>query len=41
VFNAPALTVEEAGIRVVGLRPQVIPETGALKEAFEAHAKVS
>jgi NAD(P)-dependent dehydrogenase (short-subunit alcohol dehydrogenase family) len=29
------------GIRVVGLRPQAIPETGTLKEAFEARAKVS
>jgi NAD(P)-dependent dehydrogenase (short-subunit alcohol dehydrogenase family) len=49
----PAMAAEEAltrvlsaelapqGIRVVGLRPQAIPETGTLKEAFEAHAKVS
>jgi NAD(P)-dependent dehydrogenase (short-subunit alcohol dehydrogenase family) len=29
------------GIRVVGLRPQAIPETGTLKEAFEARAKAS
>ena len=29
------------GIRVVGLRPQAIPETGTLKEAFEARAKIS
>jgi NAD(P)-dependent dehydrogenase (short-subunit alcohol dehydrogenase family) len=29
------------GIRVVGLRPQAIPETDTLKEAFEARAKVS
>jgi NAD(P)-dependent dehydrogenase (short-subunit alcohol dehydrogenase family) len=29
------------GIRVVGLRPQAIPETGTLKEAFEARAKLS
>jgi len=28
-----------AGIRVVGLRPNGIPETGSLKEAFEARAK--
>jgi NAD(P)-dependent dehydrogenase (short-subunit alcohol dehydrogenase family) len=27
------------GIRVVGLRPNGIPETGSLKEAFEARAK--
>jgi hypothetical protein len=26
---------------VVGLRPQAIPETGTLKEAFDARAKVS
>jgi enoyl-[acyl-carrier-protein] reductase (NADH) len=26
---------------VVGLRPQAIPETGTLKEAFEARANVS
>jgi NAD(P)-dependent dehydrogenase (short-subunit alcohol dehydrogenase family) len=47
----PAMAAEEAltrvlsaelapqGIRVVGLRPQAIPETGTLKEAFEARAK--
>jgi NAD(P)-dependent dehydrogenase (short-subunit alcohol dehydrogenase family) len=29
------------GIRVVGLRPQAIPETGTLKEAFEIRAKRS
>ena len=29
------------GIRVVSLRPQAIPETGTLKEAFEARVKVS
>jgi NAD(P)-dependent dehydrogenase (short-subunit alcohol dehydrogenase family) len=27
------------GIRVVGLRPQALPETGTLKEAFEPRAK--
>jgi NAD(P)-dependent dehydrogenase (short-subunit alcohol dehydrogenase family) len=49
----PAMAAEEAltrvlsaelapqGIRVVGLRPQAIPETGTLKEGFEARAKVS
>jgi NAD(P)-dependent dehydrogenase (short-subunit alcohol dehydrogenase family) len=49
----PAMAAEEAltrvlsaelapqGIRVVGLRPQAIPETGTLKEAFEIRAKVS
>jgi NAD(P)-dependent dehydrogenase (short-subunit alcohol dehydrogenase family) len=49
----PAMAAEEAltrvlsaelapqGIRVVGLRPQAMPETGTLKEAFEARAKVS
>jgi NAD(P)-dependent dehydrogenase (short-subunit alcohol dehydrogenase family) len=49
----PAMAAEEAltrvlsaelgpqGIRVVGLRPQAIPETGTLKEAFEARSKVS
>jgi NAD(P)-dependent dehydrogenase (short-subunit alcohol dehydrogenase family) len=49
----PAMAAEEAltralsaelapqGIRVVGLRPQAIPETGTLKEAFEARANVS
>jgi NAD(P)-dependent dehydrogenase (short-subunit alcohol dehydrogenase family) len=29
------------GIRVVGLRPQAIPETGTLKEAFEVRARLS
>lgn len=29
------------GIRVVGLRPQAMPETGTLREAFEARAQVS
>jgi NAD(P)-dependent dehydrogenase (short-subunit alcohol dehydrogenase family) len=29
------------GIRVVGLRPQAIPETDTLKEAFEARATLS
>jgi NAD(P)-dependent dehydrogenase (short-subunit alcohol dehydrogenase family) len=49
----PAMAAEEAltrvlsaelapqGIRVVGLRPQAIPETGTLREAFEARARVS
>ncbi len=49
----PAMAAEEAltrvlsaelapkGIRVVGLRPQGIPETGTLREGFEARAKVS
>ena len=49
----PAMAAEEAltrllsaelapqGIRVVGLRPQAIPESGTLKEAFEARATVS
>ena len=49
----PAMAAEEAltrvlsaelaphGIRVVGLRPQAIPETSTLKEAFEARARVS
>jgi NAD(P)-dependent dehydrogenase (short-subunit alcohol dehydrogenase family) len=49
----PAMAAEEAltrvlsaelapvGIRVVGLRPQAIPETGTLQEAFEARAKKS
>jgi NAD(P)-dependent dehydrogenase (short-subunit alcohol dehydrogenase family) len=49
----PAMAAEEAltrvlsaelapqGIRVVGLRPQGIPETETLKEGFEARAKVS
>lgn len=48
----PAIAEEEAltrvlsaelapqGIRVVGLRPQAIPETGTLKEALEVRAKV-
>src|SRR6266511_3074539 len=29
------------GIRVVGLRPQGIPETGRIKESFELYAKAS
>jgi NAD(P)-dependent dehydrogenase (short-subunit alcohol dehydrogenase family) len=29
------------GIRVVGLRPQAMPETGTIKEAFEPGAKAS
>jgi NAD(P)-dependent dehydrogenase (short-subunit alcohol dehydrogenase family) len=29
------------GIRVVGLRPQAMPETGTIKEAFEPRANVS
>jgi NAD(P)-dependent dehydrogenase (short-subunit alcohol dehydrogenase family) len=29
------------GIRVVGLRPQAIPETGTLREAFEVRVKAS
>jgi NAD(P)-dependent dehydrogenase (short-subunit alcohol dehydrogenase family) len=29
------------GVRVVGLRPQGIPETGTLREAFEARAHAS
>jgi NAD(P)-dependent dehydrogenase (short-subunit alcohol dehydrogenase family) len=29
------------GIRVVGLRPQGIPETGRIKESFEVYAKAS
>jgi NAD(P)-dependent dehydrogenase (short-subunit alcohol dehydrogenase family) len=49
----PAMAAEEAltrvlsaelaprGIRVVGLRPQAIPETETLKEAFEVRASVS
>ena len=49
----PAMAAEEAltrvlsaelaphGVRVVGLRPQAIPETGTLREAFEARAKTS
>jgi NAD(P)-dependent dehydrogenase (short-subunit alcohol dehydrogenase family) len=30
-----------AGVRVVGLRPQAIPETGRIKESFELRAKAS
>lgn len=49
----PAMAAEEAltrvlsaelapqGVRVVGLRPQAIPETGTLREAFDARAEVS
>ncbi len=49
----PAMAAEEAltrqlsaelaphGIRVVGLRPQAIPETGTLREAFEIRARSS
>ena len=49
----PAMAAEEAltrvlsaelapqGVRVVGLRPQAIPETGTLKEAFAARADIS
>jgi NAD(P)-dependent dehydrogenase (short-subunit alcohol dehydrogenase family) len=49
----PAMASEEAltrvlsselaprGIRVVGLRPQAMPETDTLREAFEARAKAS
>jgi NAD(P)-dependent dehydrogenase (short-subunit alcohol dehydrogenase family) len=49
----PAMAAEEAltrvlsaelapqGIRVVGLRPQAMPETGTLKEAFEVRAKAT
>ena len=29
------------GVRVVGLRPQGIPETGRIKESFEGYAKES
>ena len=29
------------GIRVVGLRPQAMPETGTIREAFEPRAKAS
>ena len=29
------------GIRVVGLRPQAMPETSTIREAFEARAKAS
>jgi NAD(P)-dependent dehydrogenase (short-subunit alcohol dehydrogenase family) len=38
-----ALSAELAprGIRVVGLRPQAMPETGTIKEAFEPRAKAS
>jgi len=37
------LSVELAphGIRVVGLRPQAIPETGTIKDAFEPRAKAT
>jgi NAD(P)-dependent dehydrogenase (short-subunit alcohol dehydrogenase family) len=37
------LSVELAprGIRVVGLRPQAMPETGTIKEAFEPRAKAA
>jgi NAD(P)-dependent dehydrogenase (short-subunit alcohol dehydrogenase family) len=49
----PAMAAEEAltrvlsaelaphGVRAVGLRPQAIPETGTLREAFEARARTS
>jgi NAD(P)-dependent dehydrogenase (short-subunit alcohol dehydrogenase family) len=49
----PAMAAEDAltrvlsaelapqGIRVIGLRPQAIPETGTLKEAFEIRARAS
>jgi NAD(P)-dependent dehydrogenase (short-subunit alcohol dehydrogenase family) len=49
----PAMAAEEAltrvlsaelaplGIRVLGLRPQAMPETGTLKEAFEIRARAS
>jgi NAD(P)-dependent dehydrogenase (short-subunit alcohol dehydrogenase family) len=49
----PAMAAEEAltrtlsaelaphGVRVVGLRPQAMPETGTLREAFEVRAKRS
>ena len=49
----PAMAAEEAltrvlsaelapqGIRVVGLRPQAMPETGTLKEAFDVRAQLS
>ena len=49
----PAMAAEEAltrvlsaelaphGVRVVGLRPQAIPETGTLKEAYEARRAIS
>jgi NAD(P)-dependent dehydrogenase (short-subunit alcohol dehydrogenase family) len=38
-----ALSAELAprGLRVVGLRPQAMPETGTIKEAFEPRAKAS
>jgi NAD(P)-dependent dehydrogenase (short-subunit alcohol dehydrogenase family) len=29
------------GIRVIGLRPQAIPETGRIRESFEAYARAS
>src|SRR5262249_56391027 len=29
------------GIRVVGLRPQAMPETASIKEAYEPRAKIS
>jgi NAD(P)-dependent dehydrogenase (short-subunit alcohol dehydrogenase family) len=29
------------GVRVVGLRPQAIPETGTLREGFEVRAEAS
>ena len=50
---APAMAAKEAltrelstelaphGIRVVGLRPQAMPETSTIKEAFEPRAKAS
>jgi NAD(P)-dependent dehydrogenase (short-subunit alcohol dehydrogenase family) len=43
----PALTrnlsaeLAHQGIRVVGLRPQGIPETGRIRESFEGYAKAS
>lgn len=49
----PAMAAEESltrvlsaelahqGIRVIGLRPQALPETGTLREAFEVRARVS
>src|SRR4029453_15609598 len=41
--NTPGLSAELAphGIRVVGLRPQAMPETGRIKESFELYAKAS
>src|SRR4029453_13464958 len=41
--NTPGLSPELAphGIRVVGLRPQAMPETGRIKESFELYAKAS